>query len=141
VKFEFNDGGRHHAGYKGVARDCVVRAIAIATEKPYQEVYELVNDFCKKEKRKKKSSARTGVQKATIRKIMQHLGAEWIPTMTIGSGCKVHLRESELPDGRIIVNLSKHLSAVVDKVIHDTHDPSRFGTRCVYGYWKIRVEK
>jgi hypothetical protein len=24
---------------------------------------------------------------------------------------------------------------VIDGVIHDTFDPSRGGTRCVYGYW------
>jgi hypothetical protein len=134
----FNDGGRETAGYKGTTNDCVVRAIAIATEKPYQEVYELVNHFSKKEKRSNKSSARTGVHKATTRKVMEHLGAEWIPTMTIGSGCKVHLRKSELPSGKIIVNLSRHLSAVIDGVIQDIYDSSRGGTRCVYGYWIVK---
>jgi hypothetical protein len=24
----------------------------------------------------------------------------------------------------------------IDGVIHDTHDPSLRGTRCVYGYWQ-----
>jgi len=133
----FNDGGRTTAGYKGITGDCVVRAIAIATEKPYQEVYELVNNFSKKEK-VKKSNSRTGVHKATIKKIMEHLGAEWKPTMTIGSGCKVHLRKSELPDGKIIVSLSRHLSAVIDGVLQDTYDTSRGGTRCVYGYWIVK---
>ncbi|WP_231970582.1 hypothetical protein [Polynucleobacter necessarius] len=38
--FEFNDGGREAAGFKGGAGDCVVRAIAIAAELPYMEVYE-----------------------------------------------------------------------------------------------------
>ena len=33
------------------------------------------------------------------------------------------------------MRLSRHITAVVDGVIHDTHDPSRKGTRCVYGYW------
>jgi hypothetical protein len=31
--------------------------------------------------------------------------------------------------------VSKHYCAVIDGVIHDTSDPSRDGTRCVYGYW------
>lgn len=57
------------------------------------------------------------------------------PTMAIGSGCKVHLRADELPTGRLVVSVSKHLVAVVDGVVHDTHDPRRGGTRCVYGYW------
>lgn len=73
--FVYDDGGRADAGYRGDTRDCVTRAIAIATGRPYR-------------------------------------------------------------DGRIIVRLSRHISAVIDGVIHDTYDPSRDGTRCVYGYWK-----
>jgi hypothetical protein len=55
--------------------------------------------------------------------------------MGIGTGCKVHLRDGELPMGRLIVKVSKHVVAVIDGVINDTHDPSRNGTRCVYGYY------
>ena len=57
--------------------------------------------------------------------------------MQIGSGCKVHLRSDELPGGRLIVRTSRHLVAVIDGEIHDTYDPSREGTRCVYGYYKL----
>jgi hypothetical protein len=57
--------------------------------------------------------------------------------MQIGSGCQVHMRDGELPsDGPLVLSLSKHYCAVVDGVIRDTHDPSRDGTRCVYGYWQ-----
>ena len=37
---------------------------------------------------------------------------------------------------QIVVSVSKHLTAVIDGVIHDTHDCSRSETRCVYGYWQ-----
>ena len=47
--------------------------------------------------------------------------------MKVGQGCKVHLREDELPSGRIIVSVSKHLTAVIDGGCHDTYDPSRDG--------------
>jgi hypothetical protein len=57
--------------------------------------------------------------------------------MQIGSGCKVHLRADELPNGRLVVHTSRHSTAVIDGVIHDTYDPSRGGNRCVYGYWKL----
>ena len=40
MKFIVNDGGRAEAGYKGGAGDCVCRSIAIATGRPYQEVYD-----------------------------------------------------------------------------------------------------
>ncbi len=138
-EFVLNDGGRKAAGYKGFAGDCVCRSIAIATGKLYQDVYNDLNEAGWNERRSKrrsqKSSARTGVHKRTIRRYMEKLGWIWTPTMQIGSGCKVHLRADELPRGRLVVSVSKHLTAVLDGVIHDTDNPSREGTRCVYGYF------
>ena len=135
MKFIYDDGGRKEAGFKGTTGDCVCRSVSIATGLPYSEVYKLINEFGKKERRKDKSSARTGVYKATIRRIMEHLGWEWHPTMFVGQGCKVHMREDELPKGRIVVNLSRHSAAVIDGVLYDTYDCTRNGTRCVYGYF------
>ena len=136
----YDDGGRKQAGYIGKTGDCVCRAIAIVTEKPYKEIYNLINQYGKKErtgKRKNgKSNARTGVYKQTIKKIMLSLGFVWVPTMFIGSGCTIHLKSDKLPAGRLLVNVSKHSTAVIDGVIHDTYDCSREGTRCVYGYYK-----
>lgn len=142
MKFVYDDGGRKAAGYTGTACDCVCRAIAIAAEKPYQEVYDLINEFAKRERKTKlkgRSSARDGVYKDTIRKVMAHLGWRWVNTMTIGSGCKVHLRDGELPTGRLVVSVSKHEVAVIDGVIHDLSDCSRDGNRCVYGYYYREV--
>lgn len=132
-----DDGGRADAGYRGSTGDCVTRSIAIATGRPYQQIYELMNDAGKLERprRGKRSSARTGVHRPTIRRVLAAIGWTWHPTMSIGSGCQVHLRDGELPLGRLIVSCSRHVTAVIDGVIHDTFDPSREGTRCVYGYW------
>ena len=133
--FIVNDGGREAAGYRGKVGDCTVRAIAIATGKPYQDVY---NDLFVENKIRnpRKSSPRDGgTSMKTTHKYLKSLGWSWIPTMQIGSGCKVHLKQDELPSGNIIVRLSGHLCAVIDGVINDTYDPSRDGTRCVYGYW------
>lgn len=139
MEFHHNDGGRAEAGFKGTAGDCVCRSIAIATGKPYREVYDDLNVLGKNERRGKRkrgvSSARTGVYKATIRKYMESLGWVWVPTMQIGSGCQVHLCAEELPKGRLVVSVSRHTTAVIDGVIHDTYDPSRDGSRCVYGYF------
>jgi len=138
--FQFDDGGRAAAGYGGKAGDCVVRAIAIATARPYQQIYDLVNRAAVHERTGKRkrgvSNARTGAYRTSIRRVMKSLGWVWTPTMQIGSGCTVHLREDELPPGRLVVSVSKHLTAVIDGVIHDTHDCSRRGKRCVYGYWQ-----
>ena len=66
---------------------------------------------------------------------MAKLGYVWTATMGIGTGCRVHLREGELPMGRLVVSVSGHVTAVIDGVIHDTHNPDRNGWRCVYGYY------
>jgi hypothetical protein len=135
----YNDGGRAAAGYKGEAGDCVCRAIAIATDLPYQMIYDSLNDVAQSERKGKRkrgtSQARSGVYKFTYRRLLNELGWRWVPTMQIGSGCTVHLKADELPSGRLIVSVSKHLVAVIDGVIYDTHDPTRDETRCVYGYF------
>ena len=142
MKWIYHDGGRADAGYRWRAGDCVTRAVAIATGIPYREVYDALNAHAERERgtksrngRRVKSSARTGVFKQTTRSYITGLGWKWIPTMQIGSGCKVHLRAEELPPGRLIVQVTRHVVAVIDGVAYDTHDPSRDGTRCVYGYY------
>tara|TARA_R100001530_G_scaffold37608_1_gene29201 strand:+ start:1050 stop:1496 length:447 start_codon:yes stop_codon:yes gene_type:complete len=130
-QFFYNDGGRKDAGFKGDTGDCVTRAIAIVTGKPYQEVYDRIFELAKE-------SPRNGVHKKVYKPyIEKELSLVWTPTMGIGTGCTVHLVGDELPKGKLIVRTSKHLTAMIDGVIHDTYDPSRGGTRCVYGYWKM----
>lgn len=133
IAWTYDDGGRAAAGFRGDAGDCVTRAIAIAVELPYRDVYDALAVHEANAGRAR--SARNGVARPIIRAFLDELGWDWTPTMAIGSGCTVHLRTDELPSGRVIASLSKHLCAVVDGVIRDTHDPSRAGTRCVYGYW------
>lgn len=140
MKFVYNDGGRAEAGFKGETSDCACRAISIATGRPYKEVYNLINEYGKKERLSKrknsKSNARTGVYMDTFKKIMDDFDWEWHPMMKIGTGCTTHMKSDELPNGTIIVRLSKHYACVIDGVLNDTYDCTRNGTRCVYGYWK-----
>lgn len=145
MQFVFNDGGRAAAGFKGSPGDCVARAIAIATERPYCEVYDAlytaIKDYAATSRSRaaqRGKSPRDGVFKQVYRPYLAALGWTFVPTMGIGTGCKVHLRDGELPMGRLIVKASRHLVAVIDGVIHDTHDCSRDGTRCVYGYYRLQ---
>ena len=130
MRLQINDGGRQAAGFKGTAGDCFCRAVSIATERDYREVYKLINSLG--------GNARTGVMKKVADKVMHELGWEWVATMGIGTGCTTHLRANELPTGKIIVRLSRHFAAVIDGVLHDNHDSRRGGNRCVYGYWRKR---
>lgn len=146
MDFQYNDGGRAAAGYRGTTRDCVCRAIAIAARRPYSEVYERLaagNAFQRKSSRAQRATGEhtaghgIQVQRKWFKDYMRELGFEWTATMSIGSGCRVHLSADELPHGRLVVQVSKHSVAVINGVIHDTHNPDRGETRCVYGYWKL----
>lgn len=134
----YDDGGRKKAGYKGVSNsDCVCRAIAIATGRSYNSVKKrlcAIAQYMNPITGNRSNPAR-GVYRETFREYLNLEGWEWVATMRRGSGCTVHLRDGELPCGRLIVRCSKHLTCVVDGIIHDNHNPSRSGTRCVYGYW------
>lgn len=127
MRFVYNDGGRSKY-FRGTTGDCVTRAIAIASGQDYKTVYDHLFDAANK-------TPRNGVCKTVYAAYLESLDFTWYPTMSIGSGCRVHLCAEEIPTGRVIVRLSKHLCAVLDSVIHDIYDPSRDGTRCVYGYW------
>lgn len=147
IRFIQDDGGRSAAGFKGSAGDCVTRAVAIASDKLYMEVYKSLADgsgserLSKHNKKHGQRSARNGIftGRKWFKDYMQSIGFVWVPTMQIGQGCTTHLRAEELPMGRLVVSVSRHMVAVIDGVIHDNYDPSRDGTRCVYGYWRLQT--
>lgn len=160
TKVVITDGGRMAAGFKDLKtrRDCVTQAIAVATGLPYREVWdelarrkaawikgrrgfalEPMTDGRFRRIRARDVKPTTpdrGVSPQVYRAWLSELGWRWTPTMRIGGGCQVHLRAAELPPGRLIVRVSRHLCAVIDGVVHDSHDCTRNGSRCVYGYWK-----
>lgn len=123
------DGGRSKY-FKGTTGDCVVRAIAIASGRNYKEIYNTL-----RKRMPKGSSPRNGVPKKIYHTyIIEELGYQWVPFVGIGTGCKVHLKEDELPTGTIICRLSKHLTCVKNHVIYDMFHPGI--NRCVYGIYK-----
>jgi hypothetical protein len=150
LRHVLHDGGRAAAGFRGHAGDCVTRAIAIGTGLPYSQVYRELYERAKTDldalnqlnppaptaKRPVTASPRTGVPRPIYEPYLQELGWAWTATMRPGHGCKVHLRADELPDGCVLCRISKHLTVVRDGVVYDTHDPTRDGSRCVYGYYQ-----
>lgn len=139
MKFIYSDGGRSKYFKAEGVGDCVCRAICNATGEDYKKIYDMINQQAKSERKGRRkrgiSNARSGVYKENYSKILAELGWEWHPTMTIGSGCHTHLNENDLPNGVLIIRVSKHLTCVKDGVLYDTYDCSRKGTRCVYGYF------
>src|SRR5262245_53227322 len=151
-----DDGGRRKsgiaraAGRKDDVGDCVTRAIAIATGKPYREVHDVLTLAKVRDVAAGKSNwtrwarrkggihafhADHGVSDEVYGPYLEDLGWTFTSTKELPRGRGVHLRADELPRGRLIVQLPSHLVAVIDSVIHDTHDCSDEGRRRIRGYW------
>ena len=152
ISFIQDDGGRAAAGFKNkkTTGDCVARAVAIASGRPYIEVYNELAELNKRTPKTRHRLARGVAGRLTasegiytrsklFKDYMARNGFEWIPTMRIGSGCLVHVKHDELPKkGRLVLKLSRHCAAVIDNILYDAYDCSRGGTRAVYGYWRLK---
>lgn len=84
IQFKFNDGGRATAGYIGTTGDCVARAIAIVTSKPYQEVYDTIANG-----------------NATQRKSKHHKGKEGIRTEYRGISTRITYKQLTAKDNQL----------------------------------------
>lgn len=140
MPWTFDDGGRD-AYFRGSTGDCVTRAIAIASGLDYADVYRDLFDLKREHAEARGKAARSprhGVARKLYEPYLFNLGFTWQPLMKVGSGCTVHLRADELaPFSTVLIaRLSRHLCAVIDGIVRDTYDPSRDGTRCVYGVYE-----
>lgn len=131
------DAGRSTSRRPRQSNDCTVRALALVTGLPYDEVY----DRCALEGRKCGKG--------------MHL-KDWLPAATVGGyrfvwtpfpAIKGQRRMNPVtfarkyPEGRFILRLSKHVVACVNGVIMDTSEnqgPMGLGWRCVYGAWEAQ---
>lgn len=156
AQWVYNDGGRSEY-FKGSTGDCVTRAIAIAAamdyKKVYDDLYQMSVEFGKGRSRKAKETAsnpspRMGVPREVYQPYLTEpeygLCFDWVPMMSIGSGCQYHLSGdlgSVLErDQWAVARCSGHLVAVHrdwdDEIsVFDTYDSTRRGTRCVYGLY------
>jgi Protein of unknown function (DUF2786) len=128
MKHFYNDGGRAASKHEEI-NDCACRAIAIATERPYHEIWTAFKKLLEVEGR----VSRSGVSAVVQHKVLESLG--WIRV----DAHKKYLQEEDLPTlGRLVVCIKRHSVAVVDGVIHDTWNPSRKKNGKppqIYGYY------
>ena len=134
MEYIYNDGGRSKY-FKGKAGDCVCRAISIASNRDYKEVYDSL--------KKALGTPRNGVftKNKAFKDWMVANGFVWTPCSGIGVKTSVHFIEGELPKGRLVCSVAKHYVAVVDDKVYDTWD-SRYNSfnevRRIYGYWEYK---
>ncbi len=117
MEFVWNDGGRAASGFVGTTGDCVTRAIAIATGAAYREVYEQLGQAAA-------ASPRQGI---SIEVAAEYLSQrQWKRQ----SGQQVPFDPRQQPKGIVLLHLAKehgrgrHLSALIDQVVHDTWNPA-----------------
>ena len=121
----------------------IIRAIAIQMNAPGQVIRDYLKPIARDIKSKKRKfkngyKADYNVYERAMDIVLLQWGWQWMPTMQKGTGVKVHLKESELPDGNLIVRISGEYLAIQNKTILDIKEPDlRSGTRAVYGYWII----
>tara|TARA_R100001509_G_scaffold164002_1_gene140060 strand:- start:188 stop:739 length:552 start_codon:yes stop_codon:yes gene_type:complete len=143
LDFVYNDGGRSKY-FKGKnAGDCVTRSIAIAGEYDYEWVYNSLaeeikwycsvhNDKIAKSYRKnfrgnwydKSKTPRNGVHKEIYKGWLFKNNWQWRALQNFDPS-DGHKKFYDLPkQGRIIVSCRRHLSSLVDGVVHDTWNAS-----------------
>lgn len=130
----YNDGGRAQAGYKGTAKDCVARSIAIATGESYKSVYKALADMMSAHGYSR--SARNSIPTSICKKYLEAQGFEYIDATPLGAEQGTTFDKAQLPmRGTIILHMKRHVCAVIDGVINDTYESTEAGTRPVFGYW------
>lgn len=137
----YNDGGRDKAlketndtiRYSGRARDCVARALAIVTEKPYVEIWHALADINKAQGRRHSANFGVFVGRQAYIDYSERLGLVYVPLPDHPT-----LKNAPLPNGRIILNVYRHSVAMIDHVLQDTSHPSPAGLARVKGYWMFK---
>lgn len=127
VGFKRNDGGRQEAGYKGSTGDCVVRALAIMSDRGYRECY----DACASANRlfsqdlKRAKSARDGVNENAWHYVFSYCGFQ---DTGIKASDELTITEAYERFGDCVVEIPRHLLAVKGGHVVDAWD-SRFVSR------------
>ena len=136
-RWVYSDGGRHAAGFRGQAYDCVTRAISIAVGVAYGDVHGALQHAKRIAEMRGLAAAsnpRLGVGRRIYEPYLANLGWSWTPTLLVGSAPRRRLAADELPAGRLVCVIRWHACAVVDGVVHDTLNPG-IGKAIVYGYY------
>lgn len=129
--FKLSDGGRSQSKRPRQKNDCVVRAIALAFERPYDEVYALLaaeGRACGRATSHLITNSWLS-ERAKYRSFPAEKGQ---PRMNLARFAEEH------PRGRFVAKMAGHVVAVIDGVVFDTIMPRM--TACVYCAWTIDVD-
>ena len=125
VGFIKDDGGRKDAGYKGATGDCVVRALAIMSDRTYKECYDACASANKLFNPSRAASARNGVNHNAWHYVFSYLG---FADTGIQASDELSITDAYNRFGDCVVEIPQHLLAVKGGYVVDAWD-SRFVRR------------
>ena len=125
LQYRRSDGGRREAGFKGTGGDCVVRALALMTGKPYRACYnelavEAYADVAKNgQKWTHDYIERKGVLPRTYAKVYK---ANGLVKARLPKGALPTYTEAVALYGRCIAKTRRHVVHLNGQGMHDTFD-------------------
>lgn len=128
IGYQYNDGGRADAGYKGKTGDCLTRAIAITLGLPYKEVYKRVSEMMGSAGYAKSGNAYTSYgkkrrgQRSAKKVQFDVLESFGFRKADLGGGARPTYTEASEEYGDCIVTTTKHFAALKDGMLQDTFD-------------------
>lgn len=133
MRFNWNDGGRADAGFKGKTGDCTTRSIAIATGTPYRQVYKGLTELTKLMTGGLDTTVRDGCSQEVAHQYLTEHG--WSVVLT--PNC--YLIDAP-KDKRIIAVSPRHNVAVINGTVNDTWDSrvcsrTKCGSPRLLGYY------
>lgn len=128
-RFARDDGGRSESRRPKQRNDCAVRAYAIATGRPYDEVYDRFSLGGRR--------ASEGTDKAFTAALFRLECWDELTFPAVKGRRRMNPPSfvASYPEGRWIVSTAKHLTAVVDGVWRDEFAPDQ--DRCIYRAWRM----
>ncbi len=127
VKFRKSDAGRGQSKRAKQQNDCTVRAYAVAFDIPYDQVYDSFAELGRKCGR--------GFDFKAFAKTHARLRWHSFPAERGKTRMNPAKFGTAYPTGRWIARTAKHVMAIIDGVVVDTHSPRP--DRCIYGAWEV----
>ena len=134
LRYVHDDGGRAASGRKGKTEDCVIRAIAIAADADYREVYALVASETKSLEGRWRVAK--GVPKKVGEKVLAHYGFEKSSEDRNRTYSDVALRHEAA-----VVSTTRHWCAIKGGALRDVCDDRTYAWRDESGEVQIRERK
>lgn len=126
VYFNPNPSADYRRTLKWNKGDCLIRALSIATCMTWLETFDKIVSVARR-------TFDVPISMNVLKEVGKEFGAEWVSASPAKGGKRITAAEFALSHkkGSYVVQVSHHVSAVVDGKIVDVWD---CGQKCVYGY-------